>query len=245
MTERTSTPKFDPTDEEVVAYRSMSVLAVLGLLAGLAAPAAMFSKIFWIVPPAALVLSALALRQIAAQAPNLVGRAAALMGLFMGVAFLVAAPVQEAVYFSIIRREARAFANDWIEAVRQGEVYKAHHLMIEPKRRVSTDGPLAEFYAKSDAYRSLLKTFLNDPLMRTLFALGTQAQYRFYETANETSEDAGDYLESTYAVTYKDEHEQATTFFIKLIMTRTADRSTGRRDWTVSRVEGGVRPPGW
>ena len=117
--------------------------------------------------------------------------------------------------------------------------------MIEPRKRVALDGPLAEFYAKSDAYRSLLKGFLNEPVAKTLFALDDKAQYRFYETTKEGSEDAGDYVELTYAVTYQDDHDQPATFFINLILGRTSDHATGRRDWTVNRAEGGVRPTGW
>ena len=56
------------------------------------------------------------------QAPNLVGRKAALVGLLLGVTFLVAAPADDGVYRYFIRREARDFAAKWIEDVRNGDV---------------------------------------------------------------------------------------------------------------------------
>ena len=125
-----SPPMFDAADEEVARYRALSSLAVAGLLAGLLSPLAMFAPVLWLVPLAAVVLSGLALRRIAARWPELVGRPAALAGLMLGVAFLVAAPVDDLVYRYFLRQQARQFAEIWIDAVRHGEVYKAHQLML-------------------------------------------------------------------------------------------------------------------
>jgi hypothetical protein len=87
--------------------------------------------------------------------------------------------------------------------------------------------------------------FTKEPTIRTLFALGPDAEYRFYETAAEGSQEGGDYVQSTYAVTYKDAQGQPTTFFIGLLMGRIVQRTSGRCDWTISHVDGGVRPRGW
>ena len=118
---------FDAADEEVARYRAVSSLAVAGLLAGLLSPLAMFAAVLWLVPLAAVVLSGLALRRIAARRPDLVGRPAALAGLMLGTVFLVAAPVDDLVYRYFLRQQARQFAEIWIDAVRHGDVYKAHH----------------------------------------------------------------------------------------------------------------------
>ena len=80
--------------------------------------------VFWLVPLAAVVVSGLALRRIAVRWPELVGRPAALAGLMLGVAMLVAAPVDDLVYRYLLRQQAREFAEMWIDAVRHGEVYK-------------------------------------------------------------------------------------------------------------------------
>ena len=100
-------PMFDAADEEVARYRAVSSLALAGLLVGLLSPLAMFTEALWFVPLAALVLSGLALRRIAVRAPDLVGRPAALAGLLLGVAFLVAAPVDDLVYRYYLRQQAR------------------------------------------------------------------------------------------------------------------------------------------
>ena len=122
--------------------------------------------------------------------PDLVGRPAALAGLLLGTAFLVAAPVDDLVYRYFLRQQARQFAEIWIDAVRHGEVYKAHHLMIDPEQRLPLENNLADFYRQNANWRRMLNVFVKEPAMRTLFALGPAAEIRFYETAAEGRQDA-------------------------------------------------------
>jgi hypothetical protein len=244
---------FDLADEESVSYRGLCGFAVAGLLAGLLSPLAIFYTTMIVFPLAAVAASAIGLRQIAAQAPNLTGRKAALAGLFLGFAFLVAAPADAMLYRYFVRREARQFAAAWIDDVRNGKVYQAHDLMIDPKKRVPSEVPsdmtveqhYVDYYNRSDYQRRMLSTFLDKPIIRTLFALGKSAEYRFYETAEDGGEAGNDFVKTTYAVTYDDEKKRKTTFFIDLVMSRSIDHTTDRCEWTLARVEGPERPPGW
>ena len=239
-----SRPKFDAADEVVARYRAISSLAVAGLLAGLLSPLAMLTSVLWMLPLAAAVLSGIALRRITTRWPQLVGRRAALIGLMLGAAFLVAAPVDDMLYRHFLRQQARQFAEIWIDAVRHGEVYKAHHLM-EAKHRPPLESNLADFYRQNANSRRNLQAFVNEPAMRTLFALGPAARIRYYETAAQRHQDGFDVVEQTYAVTFPDERKQPKTFFITLRMQRSVDTGGGRALWTLARVNGGVRPPGW
>ncbi len=244
---------FDLADEETAGYRGLSSFAVVGLLAGLLSPLALFYAMPIVFPVAAVLASALALRQIAVRAPNLAGRNAALAGLFLGLVFLVATPADAWLYRYYIRREARQFAAEWIEDVREGKVYQAHDLMIDAKKRVPPDVPsdttpdkyYADYYSRSDYQRRMLPPFIDKPLVRTLFALGKSAEYRFYETAEEGSEGGNDFVNMCYAVTFTDGEKQKKTFFISLALTRAIDRTSNRCEWTLVRVDGPERPPGW
>ena len=236
---------FDAADEEVARYHALSSLAVAGLLAGLLSPAAMFASVLWLLPLAAVVLSGLALWRIAACSPALVGRPAALVGLMLGVAFLVAAPVDELVYRYCLRQQARQFAEIWIDAVRNREVYKAHHVMVDAKHRRPLESKLADFYLQNETWRRMLNVVVNEPTMRTLFALGPAAEIRFYETDAEGRDEGFDFVRQIYAVTYPDEQKQPKSFFITLLMQRFVDANNGRVTWILKRIEGGVRPPGW
>jgi hypothetical protein len=243
--EPSSPLKFDPADDEVASYRAVSSLAVAGLLAGLLSPLAMFTGLLWPMPLAAVAISGLALRRIALRWPELAGRPAAVIGLILGVAFCFAAPVDDFVYHYCLRQQARQFADIWIDAVRQGEIYKAHHLMVNADRRIPLESELVNFYRKNLSSRRLLKQFADQPAIRTLFALGQAADIRFYETASEGHEDFSDVVRQTYAVTYADEHEQPKTFFITLDLRRAVDTGNRLANWTLKHVEGGVRPKGW
>jgi hypothetical protein len=214
-------------------------------LAGLLSPLAMFAPALWLVPLAAVVLSGLALRRIAVRWPELVGRPAALAGLMLGVAMLVAAPVDDLVSRYLLRREARQFAEMWIDAVRHGEVYKAHQLMLAPKQRLPSQDKLAAYYRRTEGARQMLNRAVKEPVMRTLFALGTAAAIRFYETDSVRHEDSSDVVAQTYAVTFPDEGNRPTTFFITLLVQRSVDNVGRRAGWTLVRVDGGVRPAGW
>lgn len=236
---------FDLADEETAKYRSLSSFAVLGLLGGLLSPLALFSPLLWLLPLAAAAVSAFALWQIADQAPNLVGRKTALTGLLLGVTFLVAAPADIAVYRYFVRHEAQEFAATWIDALCNHQIYRAHYLTTDPKRRMPTDGPLTDFYRQNESARRMLTAFTDDPVVRVLYALGKKADVRYYRTVDEGSTESGDWVQATYAVTYEDEQQRKKTFFVNLAMGCTVDSGTGRRDWTMGRIEGGVRPPGW
>jgi hypothetical protein len=245
MPDRPASPIFDVADEEVTRYRAISPLAVISLLAGLLSPLALFGLVLWFVPLVAVVLSAIALGQIANRWPTLVGHRLAMAGLMLGVAMLVAAPVDDQVFHYFLRRQARQFAGTWIEAVRQGEVYKAHQLMVDPRRRLLLEVNLADHYRNYEPSRRQLRETLDQPTVRTLFALGKAANIRFYETATEGHDEGSDLVQQIYAVTYPDEQNQLTTFFIAIQLRRTVDSSIRRASWTVAHVEGGVHPTEW
>jgi len=250
MPDRPSPNTFLATDEEVVRYRALSTSALAALLAGLFSPLTMVFPAFWFVPLAAVVLAGLSLWRIEVRNPDLIGRPAALVGLFLGTVFLVAAPADDFLYHYFIRQEARQFAQTWIDAVRKGEVYKAHQLMVQPTRRLPLESKLNSHY-RIETNQRMLKTFVNEPTMRTLFAifrsteLEPAAQIRFYETASTGRQQGFDTVEQIYAVTYPDERKQPTTFFLALLLQRSIEVASGRAQWTVLKADGGVRPPGW
>ena len=243
---------FDAADEEATRYRAVSSLAVAGLLIGLLAPLAMWTAVLWPVPLVAMAVSGLALRRIAIRWPELVGRPAAWAGLLLGTTFLVAAPVDDYLYRYYVRQQARQFAEIWIAAVRNAkehheDVYKAHHLMLDPRQRHPLESDLSVYYRQNEKLQRTLNVFRHEPTMRTLFALGPAAEFRFYETANE----GPDFAQLTYAVTYPDEEKEPKTrtakktFFITLLIQRSVDTGSGRTNWTLLHVDGGVRPRGW
>ena len=81
--------------------------------------------------------------------------------------------------------------------------------------------------------------------MRTLFALGTAAEIRFYETDAEGHEDSSDVVAANLRRDLPGRAGKPKSFFITLLMQRSVDTGSGRAGWTLVRVDGGVRPSGW
>lgn len=233
----------DREDAEVTQYRAVSVLALAGLLVALLSPAAWVHPLFWAVPAAGVVLSALALRRIALEAPALIGRKPALVGLVASVIVGVAAPTGAFTYGRLIDREAREFALEWFEFLRQGEPEKSHQLTAPPEDRLPLDEGLRDYYTLGSTQRAALEAHVARPAIRSLLALGDKARVRYYDTeAHDTSGDT-DTVEQVYAVT-SEEAGHKTSFFIRLTLRRYRLASTGRAHWQVADFRGGIRPKG-
>ena len=79
--------QLDPQQDsdQLPSYQALSALAVIAVILGLVSALAILSPALWILPLAALVAAVVALRRIATADPPMVGRKAALLGLFLGV----------------------------------------------------------------------------------------------------------------------------------------------------------------
>jgi hypothetical protein len=235
--------------DDGLAYRSVSLTAVWGLIFGVLGVFSLAIPLLWLVPLLGVALSALALRRIARDAPTVTGRKAALAGLFLSVVFVVAGPAEAIGYRLWVEREARQFADYWFEFLRQNEPQKAHQLSLAPGVRPPMDAALWEFYRQGPRWYEELGAYVAQPAIRTLLALGPKAEVRFYHIAQHDRQDERDVVEPIYAVTYLD-GRQKKTFFVLLSLERQRYRSSdgdrlrlGHADWRIHRVDGGVRPP--
>ena len=77
--------------DEDAAYRTLSILSVVSLILGVAAPLAFFAPLLLVIPLAGIATALLAIRHIALSEGALMGRAAALVGLVLSVGCISAA----------------------------------------------------------------------------------------------------------------------------------------------------------
>jgi hypothetical protein len=210
---------------------------------GLLAPLAMFSPSLWVVPTAGILLCVAALRRIASRAPALLGRRSALVGLVVSVTCLAAATSEWTTRRWLIDHEARRFALQWFEFLSQDEPHKACQLSVHPGGRAPLDDKLWDSYAPDPDHpgKGELESFLSEPAVRTLLALGKQAHPRYYDTERQWRERGDDLVDQVYAVTYQ-EAGQKKSFFVRLILRRSTSASSGVAGWSVVDNEGGVRP---
>lgn len=231
----------DPRETDIEQYRALSNLAVVGLVLGVLSPAAILTPALWFIPFAAIAVCILALQRIADEWPALVGRKAALAGLWLAVAFSVAAPLDWNLYRWMIRQEARQYSGVFFDFLRQNLPQKAHTLSINPINRRPFDEHLWDSYVNDwDRYQDL-KSFLEIPAVRALLALGDKAQVRYYDTESLAYNSEDLFLKQVYAVTFPDK-EGKKTFFVRLTLKRSPSARSRESFWRVEQVEGGVTP---
>jgi hypothetical protein len=233
----------DAQDANLSAYHALSGLAVGGLVLGGASALALLDPLGWVVPWAGAVTSSLALWRIARNAPAQTGRRLAVAGLLLSVALGVAATTDWVVYRRLIRNEARRFAALWFEYLRQGEPQKAYQLTQQPKIRQPLDQRLWYYYRRTPGSRERLEKYVQDPLLRTLLALGPRADVRYYCCGSQGRREETETVDLIYAVSY-DTPDGKQTFFANLGLER-CQTGADRVNWRLAHAEGGVRPPGW
>lgn len=229
-----------PEDPDAAQYRAVSGFAIVGLLAGLLSLLAMAVPLLWAVAILAFIVNLKALRHIAANAPALLGRKAAIAGLACSAVALFAAPADWIVYRAMVRQEAQRFADLWFEYLRADQPHRAHQLTVEPTSRDPLDERLWNAY-RDEMGRSMLQQFVLKPEVRTLLALGDKATVRYYATESQWVEGDRDQVYQTYAVTYPDS-DGLKTFFVGLLLQRQVDTPTGFAYWHIPRTAGGVKP---
>ena len=245
----------DSAESDGTGYRSVSLLAVAGLLLGLASPLAFSHPVLWGAAALAIGVNLLALRAIANGSREVVGRKAAILGLTLALFCITAAPVQLASRQALLRRQAQKAAETWFESLRNDAPHLAFQMSLSAKDRAAPSKNPKDSLAiyESGAKRDQLKTYVNQHTVRTLLALGKAAQVRYYDTESQTRSGNVDGLEQVYAVTFEEGADSPpgkqaggkTTFFVKLGLVRTVDERTRVATWRVDQPEGGYRPRSW
>jgi len=230
-----------PDDADSKQYRAVSAFAIAGLLVGLLSLLALVSPLLWALAIVGVLVNFKALERIKKNAPALLGRKAALAGLALSTIGLTAAPADWIVYRSLVRQEARQFAEMWFDYLRADQPQKAYQLTASPTTRDAIDDNLWDLYREGGDGRNMLRSYVHSPEIRTLLALGDKATVRYYATESQWSDSERDRVYQTYAVTYADS-DGLKTFFVGLLLDRTIHPPTGHAYWQISRTFGGVKP---
>jgi hypothetical protein len=236
-----------PGDDNLSGYRAISSKSVLGLLLGFAAPLALLSPLFWVVPLAGIAACALALREIHAEGRHVTGRNSALAGLALSLVFGVASISMFVSHRWWTQREAQAIAQLWFDLLLDGQPHKAYQFTEIPAARQPLDDALWEHYRTTTGARESLQRFVAEPLVRALLALDGTAQVRFWNTESQQRlkgpliYPASELIRLEYAITFGQE-PQKTTFFARVALHRTIDSQSGAVGWRIADFDG-EQPP--
>ena len=133
-------------DVELADYRAVSPLAVVTLLVGMISIITLWQPLLLVVPLATAALALLSLRQISHSEGALVGRIPAILGLALALLFGSMAIANTVARERVVVRQARTFAEDWLQLVQDGELQRAHQLKLKADERQLPGNSLARFY---------------------------------------------------------------------------------------------------
>lgn len=227
-------------EEQIDSYRAVSHWAVLSLLFGASSALVLVHPLMAFLPALAVICGAAALRQIQHYWPTYVGRWAALLGLWLALVFAVAMPTRLLIWHFQIEAEAIRFGDEFMRLLLDGRPIEAHQLTLPIKLRLPPDETMLETYRSDQTRQDGVRSYVGDPTVRTLLALGSRAKARLYEVESMTTNGVSAAAVLLYAVSYEEE-DTLRTFFVRLILVREA-LPTERTSWKVHEVLGDVYP---
>jgi hypothetical protein len=179
-----SSPVFHGDDpEQTTEYRTLSVLAIISLVIGLAAPLAIAGPFLLAIPLFGIAVSLVALRQIAVSGGVLAGRWAATAGLVLCIASAILPVSRDAIQRAIRIHQAEKFGGDWIALVTAGDLKEAFHLTVDATRPPAPPDPSAPpSEPNAPPKPSAYDTFIANPVIKALQAIGPNAEIRIRET---------------------------------------------------------------
>lgn len=159
-------PSLEPADDD--KYSQLAPLAVIALLLGIASLLALIGPLFFLVPAAAIGFALLALGKIRQSDGALSGTGLARVGMALATVCLVAALVRGEVRDRMLKEQAGAAAQRWLELMTAGEIVDARALLtgdaassLVPQRE-----PGAEPRPPEESERMARERLEQDPLVR-------------------------------------------------------------------------------
>ena len=174
-----SAPVFHGNDpEQTTEYRTLSVLAIISLVIGLAAPLALTGTFLLAIPLFGILVSLIALRRIAVSGGVLAGSWAATIGLVLCVASAVLPISHDLIQRAIRVHQAETFGHDWVAMLTSGDLKQAFRLTLEANRPIPPAEPNAP--PKPSPYEA----FIDQPVIKALQAAGAGAYIRIRDTVD-------------------------------------------------------------
>lgn len=174
---RIPAPAFHADDlEQTSSYRTLSVLAIISLIFGLASPLCFGGPLLMAIPIVGVAVSILALRRIELNSSILAGRWLAVCGLILCVACATAAPSRDFVLRTIRTHQAKDFGERWITMLLNGQTEHAFRLTSDATHRPPPPEP--GMPPQKPAY----EVFTEQPTVKSLASAGANAEVRFDDT---------------------------------------------------------------
>lgn len=224
----------DETVAEEAPVTNVSIVAILACVGGVLSFSLFFSPYFLFVPVLTLFLAIVALLTIHRSQGILVGRALALVGLWLLLIPVVAVPVKDALYYKQFEIGAKSFCRLWLKTALAGDPMQVKQLSHVPHFQKNRETDPVKYWSKflgDEMAHEEMHRFLKNDLLLTLAALGDRATYSYHKTVGtKTGRDEEEAL-LIYAITYPNKQGEKETFFVQINCTRTLDEDKKIAVW--------------
>src|SRR5262245_20063873 len=194
-----SSPKSLLSDEQPLAgYRSVSALAILAVILGLASSLILTTPLLAPLPVAAIVAAVAALRGIRQSAGQVAGWWPAVGGLCLATFFLGWGLSSHLARQSVLEQRAHDMADVFIGLLQEGKSREAHQFRQPPSTRFSAPEAMAEHYEKNAEAAKDLQNFVTQAGVKDLIDRGESAKVRFERVTSAVIDGQADMLVLKY-----------------------------------------------
>ena len=116
--------------DEEIGYHTLSVLSIVSLILGFAAPLCLIAPLLFAIPIAGVAVALLAIRRISASDGILFGRRAAVVALGLCVASMCASITRSTLAQQMLSRQARHAALEWFALLEAGDAKAAFDMTV-------------------------------------------------------------------------------------------------------------------
>jgi hypothetical protein len=158
----------DKSADELPEYRPLSIAAVLCLILAILSYAALVHYLFWIVPLLTVFVALLTIRHLNRGDTEAGGKKLAIFALILAAIPLAWAPAEAIVWRVVVVKQAREFADAWLQLVQDGEKKRAYYWMLSRNSRPRSQSSFLRYY-RDEAYRDRMEEyFASQPIKQLL-----------------------------------------------------------------------------
>lgn len=235
--------------EPIVEYRSFSISALLTLIFGVLSLTLLFHWGFFFIPILAILFGGVALLRFRFYGNMLFGKSMIFLGLFFTLFFSTFYFTYWFTYERILIRQAKAFAPLVFDTLKDDDIPGYFDIQRARFHRSKVNVDIRERWkslGKDEMEVETIESVLNDPLIRTLIALGDQADIAFVKVAN-LYHVATPEIGLMYSVTYPGKNGKE-TFFMNVWLARNQQeekvqgKTVPQASWRLLRLQAPVLP---
>jgi hypothetical protein len=184
--------------------RTWSRLAIATFILSLASPLAIVHSVFWPMVFLLLIFAIASVWLVCSQAPLVRGGLFSILAMCFCLFFLSMAIARYASNQKHLSSEARAFADRWLQLVKEGKLNEAHQFSLLPDLREPPEIPLEDAYEFNALARNNRDSFFLQMPIKFLANDPENCTFRFVQFVGRDTDENFESIRMRYALRYLD-----------------------------------------